>query len=91
MAAKDLVTLFLKSHPTQRIGCESFLALKDHGFFSGVNWAKIEDKDMMIPEGLVPVFAENEELGAKFGLIPDDHQKYPQLPEHVDHEIFDKF
>ena len=40
--AKDLIKGFLNVQPEKRLGAKGFTEIKEHKFFEGINWEKIE-------------------------------------------------
>jgi hypothetical protein len=44
--AKDMINAFLKVEPNDRLGVRSFDDIKNHAFFKGFDWGKLERMEM---------------------------------------------
>jgi len=64
----DLLGRLLNKIPEKRLGVRNYEDLKNHGFFSGLDWKKLEDK--IFPEG--GIFTQKEIAQAVRGQTAND-------------------
>jgi len=50
MEARDLITRLLDRDPEQRLGARDRNELRNHPFFAGIDWEKLERKELMPPK-----------------------------------------
>ena len=46
---KDLIQKLVVSNPIDRLGFKNFSKLKNHGFFSDINWKQVSEKQIQSP------------------------------------------
>jgi len=47
--ARDLLPLLMHSDPTKRLGSQGADEIKNHSFFEGIDWTKLEKKTLRPP------------------------------------------
>lgn len=70
--AYDLISKLLERDPKKRIGAKGVEEIKEHSFFTGINWTKLEKKEVkppFIPNNRLFLSGINDEpILAKFKL-----------------------
>ena len=62
---KDLLKKLMEKDPDKRFGVINKKELKNHPFFKGINWEKLENKEINPPINFIKQKEENEKLQSK--------------------------